>query len=339
MITLREIADECCVSIATVSNILNGKTNVSEETKKRILKKIEETGYKPNFMARGLRAKNSKIIGLIIEDISLFSSPGIIEGIMAYFESLNYKVILENLRLYSKWGHDWYKKNEYENEVNQSIEELISINVDGIIYVAGHARIIDCIQPNLKIPLVISYSFSSNPQFNSITINDKDSAKMMTDYLIGKNHKNIAVIQGSAKNIHTLNRFKGFSESLKENNIQINPKIIRNGNWTRESGFTECKKLFESKESFSAIFCFNDLMAAGVYDYIKHTDKTIGKDIFVCGFDNNMISEFLNPTLTTMKIPLEEIGKKSAETLYKKLCDEETADIQISCSLIKRESV
>lgn len=336
MITLKELADECSVSIATVSNILNGKSNVSEKTRQRIIKKINETGYKPNFLARGLRAKTSKIIGLIIEDISLFSSPQIIEGIMSYFENMNYKVILENLRLYSKWGHNWYKKTEYVDEVNQAIDEFLSIRVDGIIYVAGHARIIDCINEKLNIPLVISYSFSANSKYKSITIDDKTSSKIMTNYLISLNHTKIAVIKGTENNFHTIYRLQGFMESLNDSNIIPNEKIIVNGEWNRESGYKSCKKLFATGESFSAIFCFNDLMAAGVYDYLHEINKDPKKDIFVCGFDNNLISDFLNPPLTTMKIPLEEIGQKSAEILYKQLCNEETTNCTLPCILLKK---
>ena len=107
MVTLKEIAEKCSVSITTVSNILNGKSNVSERTKERVLQVIKETGYRPNYMARGLRAARTNSVGIIIDDLTEFSSTGIIDGIMSYFDEHNYKAILENLRFYSKWGTKW----------------------------------------------------------------------------------------------------------------------------------------------------------------------------------------------------------------------------------------
>ena len=97
MVTLKDIANQSGVSIATVSNILNGKSNVSEETKNRVLELINSTGYRPNYMARGLRASKTKTVGIIIEEISAFSAPHIIEGLMSYFEDNGYRCILENL--------------------------------------------------------------------------------------------------------------------------------------------------------------------------------------------------------------------------------------------------
>ena len=164
MITLKEIAEKCDVSITTVSNILNGKSNVSENTKERVLKVIKETGYRPNYMARGLRASKTYSVGLIIDDLTEFSSTGIIDGIMSYFDEHHYKAILENLRFYSKWGTKWYHNKGYEDSVQQSIDEFESIKVDGIIYVAGHARCISCIPENLNIPLVISYASSNSTE-------------------------------------------------------------------------------------------------------------------------------------------------------------------------------
>ena len=173
MVTLKEIAEKCSVSITTVSNILNGKSNVSENTKERVLKVIKETGYRPNYMARGLRASKTNSVGIIIDDLTEFSSTGIIDGIMSYFDEHHYKAILENLRFYSKWGTKWYHNKGYEDSVQQSIDEFESIKVDGIIYVAGHARCISCIPENLNIPLVISYAFTENPGISSVEFDDR----------------------------------------------------------------------------------------------------------------------------------------------------------------------
>ena len=108
MITLKEIANICNVSTSTVSNILNGKPKVSEETKQRILNVVKETGYQPNYFAQGMRKQKTKIIGIITEDLSEFSTAPIVESVMAYCEDHGYRTILINVRLYDKWQDTWY---------------------------------------------------------------------------------------------------------------------------------------------------------------------------------------------------------------------------------------
>ena len=340
MITLKEIAEKCSVSITTVSNILNGKSNVSEKTKQRVLEVVKETGYRPNYMARGLRASKTNSIGIIIDDLTEFSSTGIIDGIMSYFDEHKYKAILENLRFYSKWGTKWYHNKGYEESVQQAIDEFVSIKVDGIIYVAGHARCISCIPENLDIPLVISYAFTEQPGISSVEFDDIKAACDMTTNLIKKGHSKIAVIAGSETNIHTQRRLEGYKKALSENGIN-DCNLLKYANWDRQSGYEAAKELL-AKSDCTAIFCFNDLMAAGVYDYLNEKGLTPGKDISVAGFDNRTMSQFLKPALTTVEIPLVEIGRKSAELILKQIAspdDFETQQSFVECKIIERDSV
>ena len=340
MITLKEIAEKCSVSITTVSNILNGKSNVSEKTKKRVLEVVKETGYRPNYMARGLRASRTNSIGIIIDDLTEFSSTGIIDGIMSYFDEHKYKAILENLRFYSKWGTKWYHNKGYEDSVQQAIDEFVSIKVDGIIYVAGHARCISCIPENLDIPLVISYAFTEQPGISSVEFDDVQAACAMTTKLIKNGHKKIAVIAGTEKNIHTMRRLEGYQKALKENGIE-DCQCLKYAGWDRESGYLAAKELL-ADSGCTAVFCFNDLMAAGVYDYLDEKGLVPGKDIAVAGFDNRTMSQFLKPTLTTVEIPLFDIGVKSAELILNQINSPDDFKVQhsfVECKIIERESV
>ena len=221
MVTLKDIAEQCQVSITTVSNILNGKSNVSNKTKERVLQVIKETGYKPNYMARGLRAAKTNTLGIIIDDLTEFSTPQIIDGIMAYCEEKNYKAILENLRFYSKWGTKWYHNQGYKVSVQQAIEEFSSIKVDGIIYVAGHARNISCIPENLDVPLILAYAFTDNKKISTVEFDDEKAACDITNHLIKNGHKRIAVIAGTKDNIHTGRRLEGFKKAMKENGLSV----------------------------------------------------------------------------------------------------------------------
>ena len=341
MVTLKEIAEKCSVSITTVSNILNGKSNVSEKTKERVLTVIKETGYRPNYMARGLRASKTNSVGIIIDDLTEFSSTGIIDGIMSYFDEHHYKAILENLRFYSKWGTKWYHNKGYEDSVQQAIDEFESIKVDGIIYVAGHARSISCIPENMNIPLVISYAFTEQAGISTVEFDDEKAAFDLTNHLIKNGHKKIAVIAGTKTNIHTVRRLNGFKKAMKKNGLLIKDSDIKYGNWYSESGYENAKLLLEDSD-YTAVFCFNDLMAAGVYDYLYEKKLIPGKDISVAGYDNRAMSQFLKPALTTVEIPLKDIGRKSAELLLQQIDNPDIFDAQhyfVQCGIIERNSV
>ncbi len=341
MVTLKEIAERCSVSITTVSNILNGKSNVSLTTKERVLAVIKETGYRPNYMARGLRASKTNSIGIIIDDLTEFSSTGIIDGIMAYCEENKYKAILENLRFYSKWGTKWYHNKGYEESVQQAIDEFEAIKVDGIIYVAGHARCISSIPDNLSVPLMIAYAFTENQGISSVEFDDTKAACDMTTNLIKNGHKKIAVIAGTKTNIHTERRLAGFKKAMEENGLSVADSDIIYANWDSASGYESAKALLDGSD-YTAVFCFNDLMAAGVYDYLYEKGLVPGKDISVAGYDNRTISKYLKPALTTVEIPLNDIGRKSAELLLNQINNPDDFVAQqhfVQCGIIERGSV
>lgn len=348
MTTLKEIAQMCGVSPSTVSNILNGKPKVSEATKKRVLDVIKETGYQPNYFAQGMRKQKTRIIGVLAEDLDQFSSPGVIEGIMSYCEQRNYRTILENMRLYQRWGNTWFdQEKKYNSILKPAMQQLLSIKVDGIIYVAGHARNISCFPEDFELPGVIAYGYSRSLKFPSVVIDDEKAAYDATRYLIDKGYRKIGVITGVISNIHTQKRTLGYQKALYEERILFNPKLVLNGNWTRTSGYEAVPALLA--EGITAIFCMNDIMAAGVYDYLYEHNLVPGKDISVIGYDNREPAAYLRPQLTTMEIPLMTIGEKAAEAMLDILETEdevqtternlEAVEIPVDCHLVERNSV
>lgn len=343
MITLKEIARICDVSITTVSNILNNKPKVSEETRQRVMEVVQQTGYQPNYFAQGMRKQKTRIIGIIVEDLNEFSTPPIVEAIMAYCEDHNYRTILVNMRLYDKWQDTWYNDDDkIQSVLKPTLQELLSIKVDGIMYVAGHNRIINCFSDDFEIPAIVVYSFSKAPKFTSVVIDDEMGGYDMTRFLISMGHRKIGMIAGTADNLHTQKRSLGYQKALFEEQILFNPDWVRYGDWMRASGYKETEKLV--KEGVTAIFCMNDTMAAGSYDYLFEHNIKVGQDISLVGYDNKIISEYLRPKLTTNDIQLKEIGKKSAEIIINMLEVGYTEGknknvIKIPCHVVIRESV
>lgn len=345
MVTLKDIAETCGVSATTVSNVINGKAKTSEETRQRILEVIEETGYKPNIMAKGLRIKRSHTIALIAEDIAQFTSPAIIESIMETCEKMDYRVVVHNLRLYDRWQDTWYgREDEYHSVIDPVIKDVVSSQVDGIIYVAGHARIIKTFNKNFDLPLVMCYAYSESTKIPSVVIDDEQSAYEMVSYLTGMGHEKIGFVGGRMDNIHTAQRLLGYQKAVFEKGLLFDPKLVYYGDWSRESGYEGARVLV--KQGVTAIFGISDLMTGGIYDYLYDKGIEIGDGISVVGFDNESISAFFRPQLTTTSLPLREIGQKSAELLLDKL-ENANGDLQeeikpkvfrIPCKMVIRNS-
>ena len=218
---------------------------------------------------------------------------------------------------------------------------MLLMHVDGIIYIAGHARLIHCFPKNFKTPAVMTYGFASNPDVPSIVLDDEDAAYTITRYLIEHGHRDIAVIGGMPDNMHTRKRLLGYQRALFEANILYNTELIRFANWDMQGGYKEIRAL-EGKK-FSAVFCMCDRIAGGVYQYLYEKGLRAGEDLSVAGFDNQDISEFFTPGLTTMQLPLSEIGAMAADCLTDQIENPKPVpphqEIPIRCALIERESV
>ena len=339
MITLKEIAKECGVSTATVSNVLNNKKNVSDEIRQKVLDVVKERGYKLNYVAQGLRKQKTQTIGVIAEDIAQFTTPAIIEGIMELCEENGYRTIVQNLRLYSRWHDSWFDNDKmYYSVMDPAVQEMASIRVDGIIYVAGHARNIHRFPKDNDIPSVLAYAYSQEKDVPSVVIDDEEAAKTAVEYLIKKGHKKIGVMAGEAENIHAKLRILGYQRALFEAGILYNPELVVYAGWGKEFSYNCTKELLD--KGVTAVFCMSDRNAGGVYQYLFEHGMQAGKDISVMGFDNEMISDYMTPRLSTMKIELGTIGKKAVELLFDKMAEKSVVDhIKVPCTLIERNSV
>lgn len=304
MINLKELADLCGVSIATISNTLNGKSNVSEATKKRIMEKIRETGYQPNSMARKLRSANTRTVAIIVEDITAFGTPELINGIMIYLESKKYDSVLLNMRLYNHPELDWHRdKIAFKSIVDKTVSEALAMRIEGIIYVAVHTRELECFDNTLPVPLVIAYSYPKDKKFPHVIIEDEKSARELGEYIVKKGRKNVAVIAGREDNYHTAGRLRGLKEVLFENGILIDKELVQYTTWMRKDGYAACEKLMSTGKKIDTFCCQNDLLAGGVYDWCYDHGLEVGKDILVTGFDNREFTNYLRPPLTTVELP------------------------------------
>ncbi len=193
------------------------------------------------------------------------------------------------------------------------------------------------------MPTVVAYAYTHATYTPVVVMDDEKAACEMTRYLISMGHRKIGILAGRVDNIHTRSRLRGHQKVLFEENILYNPGWVRYGDWERSSGYRFAGELLE--EGVTAIFCMNDHMAGGVYDYFSEHGIRVGEDISVTGFDNQESSQYCSPGLTTMELPLTEIGTEAAAILLERLESEEenmpniVLERSIPCRLIERESV
>ena len=335
----------CNVSPSTVSNILNGKSNMTEETKKKVLEVVEKTGYRPNFFAQGMRRQNNKCICIIAEELLQFSTPPIVEAVMGVCEAKGYRTILINMSMYSKWkktGVILGEESLLKENTSPALLEAQALRADGIIYVAAHGHILDNVPADYGIPVVFAYGPSKYNDYKSVLIDDCGGAEMLIRYLIENGHTRIGVIAGKEENLHTVERLVGYRNALKEAGIKYEKGIVLFADWERETG-RECARKLIAK-GVTTIWCMNDLMAAGAYDAVMEAGLTVGKDVSVFGFDNREISEYMYPQLSTCELPLKEIGETCAELIIKEIEDEHFRDepavaVKVPCKLIPRDSI
>ncbi|MGB4657697.1 MAG: LacI family DNA-binding transcriptional regulator, partial [Mobilitalea sp.] len=306
MSTIKEIAKACNVSVATVSNIMNEKPGASQKTRELVLDKAKELNYTPNYVAINLKMKSTKSIGVIAEDMTIFSIPDIIDGITDSCEKHGYHILLSNMRLFKKYSDTYYSNTDYYDTVEDVIKDLMCKQVEGIIYVSAHERMIKCLPETLNIPAVMAYGYSKSKNIPSIVVNDEKGAFELINYAIEMGHEKIGVITGKTDSFHMQARLIGYQRALLENQIVYDHGLVYGGEWNRISGYQYTDALLE--KGVTAIFCMNDLMAGGVYDRLEELKLKPGEDISILGFDNRELSSYYKPPLTTANLPLHDIG-------------------------------
>ncbi len=340
MVTLHDIARETGVSIGTVSNVLNNTGRVGQDTRKRVLEAVAALNYVPNKMAKSLKTNQTNTLGVIVEDITSFDTPKIVDGINEYCEHHGFSITLYNLRIDSKVHDHFYLLEQYNDILTKNILALSSSCVDGLIYVGIYKRnteLLPLIQ-DLHLPVVYVYCYNSS-EVPYVDYNDYQGARAAVQYLIEKNHKKIGLICGPVNTMITNNQIAGYRSALEQNGLPFRDGYVRFGNLEAESGAYHAKKLLSLPEPPTAIFTMNDIMAYGVYQYANGAGLRIPEDLSVIGFGNLPFSSYTMPPLTSVSLPLHEIGYTAARALLDHEAKSGASKYLLDCGLQERESV
>lgn len=340
MTTLKDIARIAGVSVASVSYVINGKKQLSDETTQRILKAINDTNFSPHTLAKSLRVGKTLSIGVLVEDIRGLPVADIVNGVEESLENNGYQMILNDLHMLEKIYNQYDQIEGFKTYINDRVQMMLRTHVDGIIYVGLHDRHIDHIIKPIDTPFVFAYSHGTCLD-HYVTYNNLDSAINATNYLIDRGHRDIAVIAGHPDSFPTLERMKGFKAALKKAGIKLRDDYVYYGDWEYDSGYQLTKKLLALPHSPTAIFAMNDLMAAGCINSAQDSGLKIPRDLSIIGFDNREIARYLPVPLTTVQLPNNEIGHESAKMILS-LVEEQPIEqncVILPCRLIERGSV
>lgn len=332
--TLEMVAKMAGVSKACVSKFINNKPYVSKKTSLKIEDAINKLDYKPNLIAKSLAKRKSYSIGLIIRDIENPYYGGIIRGIEEYIEKNNsdYHLILTDIKNISDLADDFF-------------DYLIQRKADGIITTTENISF-KCLV-NLKknnVPIIFNGCYRKEKDFNFsyVGINDFQGGYMMTEYLLNMGHKDIMVISPTFLLSFANDRFDGYKKALENSNVSFKEQnLMIIDKWTIQGGNEAARKIFESNKKPSAIFCFSDYIAYGVFNYCYENGIKIPGDISITGFDNNIFSSFSFFNLTTINEPVKKLGYLSAEILFEQIDQKDFSIVRkiLKPDLIIRNSV
>ncbi len=307
MVTIQDVARKANVSITTVSRVINDKPDVSKETKERINKIIKEMGYKPNSVARGLVLRKTNTLGLLIPDISNPFFPEVARGIEDFAKNNGFSVIFCNT-------------DNKKSEEKKAINLLRSKQVDGIILSLSFKNKEELEKLRKEnFPVVQIDREIPDINYPIVKIDNIKSGYKATRYLIESGHTKIAHITGNTDTKTGQDRLEGYKKALEEFDIEINEKWILKGDYSKDSGYREIKRLLKQDEPPTAIFIANDLMAIGTYEALMEKNIKIPDELSIIGHDDIDIASIVNPKLTTLSQPKYKLGQLAAKILISRI--------------------
>lgn len=317
MVTLKDVAKQAGVSTATVSNVINKRMNkVSSDVARKVQETAAELGYQPNLAARALRSSKSNVIGILSEDIATFQVNNIVQGINQTVDGENCHIFLADLNLSEKIWHDgtqdYRKVSEYRSQIQEKLDIFQNMGVGGVIHVGMHDRDVTGLVQT-RLPLVYAYSYTKNEEDYTVNNDNQKVAQEAVAAMVRCGHRRIGLISGPIDSVPAYKRLMGYQTALMNGGIVLNPQLIAYGNWSVDSGEAACRKLMEHEERPTALFCMNDWMAVGAMRYLKKAGIKAGEDIVLMGFDDIDLCDFIEPALTSVHIPLTEIGRLAAK--------------------------
>lgn len=311
-VTIYDVAREANVSMATVSRVVNGNQNVKPATRKKVLEVIERLEYRPNAVARGLASKKTTSVGVIIPDISNNLNAELARGIEDIATMYRYNIILAN-------------SDQNEEKELSLLDTMLGKQVDGIVMMSE--EVTDNIQRAVEacpVPIVLAGSISSTEKTASVNIDYYNAAYEAVETLINNGHSRVAFVSGPLQyTVNGQHKLAAYKDALKKANLEINEALIVEGDGSYDDGLESWENLSKLQQPPTAIFVGNDELAIGLVHGIQDSGKNVPHDVEIISFENSKLARMVRPELTSVVLPLYDIGAVAMRLLTKYMNKEE----------------
>ncbi len=329
MPTIRDVAARAEVSVATVSHVINGTRPVHPRTTERVLAAIEDLGYRPNTLARGLRRSETGTVGLVVPDNSNPFFAKIARAIEDRGFAEGYNVILCN-------------SDESAEKETAYVEVLLSKQVDGLILMSSGTSFVP-IRLILKagVPCVAVDRELTDLPVDQVLVDNEQGGYQAGAYLAQLGHRNIGYISGPTHLSLTAHRLAGFKRALSEVELELPDRAIVAGDFQYTGGEAAMRELLSRDLGLTAIAANNDPMALSAIGVLQRAHFRIPEDVSVIGFDDTPEAMSIYPSLTTIAQPVTEMAQRSVSLLLERMKQPRNRPPQrivLSTTLVERES-
>ncbi len=329
MATIYEVSKLAGVSLATVSRVMNGTAKVSERTQEKVEKAMQELGYTPNSVAISLASKRSNCVGILVATLDGVFFGGMMQGIESQLRKHNKHVVITA-------GH-----GRLEDEL-KGIKFLQSRNCDAIIVHAEMLSDDELIELSKgKTPIYVMNRHIPEMAERCVSLDNIEGGYLSARYVLEQGHKDLVIISGPHYKKDALQRVEGCQKALAEFNVDVPQKQMFEGTYLEESGAAAIDHFIKNKIQFSAIICGNDQMAIGAMARLREHNLVPARDISIIGFDDVTFASCTHPRLSTIKYPIYEMGKVTANLVMQEVYKVSTNNrkLRFEPTLIVRDSV
>jgi LacI family transcriptional regulator len=325
---MADVARKAGVSLMTVSRVVNNKGDVSSETREAVQAAIEQLGYRPSLIARGLVTKRTATLGLVIPDNAnpFFSEVARAAEHVAYAEG--YNVFLCNTE----------EDLQRELAVLQSLEEK---QVDGIVLCSSRLDDEKLREMIGRFPAAVLVNRRlNNGATGTILVDDEMGGRIATRHLLQAGHRAIGFLAGPAASQSGVQRAAGYHTVLQNATITINPQWIKHCAPTVDGGREAARELLINQPELTALYCYNDLVAVGALQACTELERDVPNDIAVMGCDDTMLAALVTPPLSTCRVSRHELGTQAMQLLLNQIngCRDECGEIVLQPVLVIRAS-
>ncbi len=327
MSTIKDIAKETGLGLATISKYLNGG-NVRPENKILLEKAVKKLNFQVNEFARGLKTNKSKMIGIVIPELSNLFTTTIIAEIEDILRKNCYGVMVM----------DYRSDEKIEKEV---VDFLLSRKIDGVVYMPISDRVENAKKLiDNQVPVVFIDRKVLGISADFVGVDNITAGKKATELLLDNNHKDIAIIAGPKDLKTTCDRLEGYKLAMKNFNLSVKEENIALSGYNIEDGYKSMKAILEKNSEVTAVFATNYEMTLGAIMAINEKGVKIPDDISFVGFDNIELSRVISPKITIVSQPIMEIARKSANLLLERLKNEGvSSQIILDCFIEQGKSI